>query len=742
MSNNYFELYEATCTELAETVVVKSTDSVAGLNQYVADWFGADKVSELEPETWLYYMTLAGEYHFTREMMYVVSMDTSEKITFTKENLQLHTRTRREYAYGTRYYNELLAQYPSQEDLILGILNPIDKAFAIKAPDRTILGGYKPSLVESNEYTLMLRLQNWLYGYKGRYTNDAFKLSDDLYPVFEHGIMYLGLLPAITNFRLAACKTNEVHSYHVKQYLASHGYLDTFIDTLDTAQALWLYRNIEYINHNPGHAETFHWLVDNILTKRTIPLAEFTMRHNLTGQPEEDYPTLAFKRSPVNLGYNIDPNDTISLSTLLLKEDPVARDNSKYQAETAPVVKTLMENSLSNVLLTKALESDMVDRTGATPWSLEDILLNEWLHLSTHGIYNVVIGITNPRTAERMPMTAQEAWATMIYCLFGSIGLPLKYVEPVAALRVQNVPLPSKATLKSIVTARLVGDDYIDKALSQQPQILPGDSIISTEAFFNICQDIYDSAQIQRGLISLQEHHVARGFTHGMVSRIYADVGCVFKGDGELYVNWLAARNIKITDFTQNELGLLYVDILKNATGINLSTTKSVKDLQAALVRLMTQLSSYSVQFLTSINSSSIKMFDWPMIRIGDTFQHSAGIAKWGNAVVNHYKTKERSKAIIPWDLGIEGPQFAYHSHSSHTAKLDIIVKPHLPAVGQAAPVTWHARMNSAPVYIKIPETDAESLESVTKNPDMFDFSYLTTDELATLKDVYNSTGD
>lgn len=740
MSNNYYQLYIQKCQELAETIVIKSADSVTGINDELRVWKGANAVSEFEPESWKYYMTLAGEYHSTDTMMYVTSMDTLEKITFTKENLDVHRATRREYAFGTRYYNELKAQYPGQEALILGILNPVDKATAIAAKDRTILA-YNPALVEANEYSLINKLQDWLYGYKVRWVNDSFKLSDELYPAYNHGIMYLMVLQAVVNFRLEMCKTNEAHSYHITQYLASHGYLDTYIDTLDRRQALWLYRNVEYINHNPGHRDTFEWLVENVLTARTVPLAEFTMRHSLTDQPEQDYPTLAFKRTPVNLGYNVDPNDTISLDALLLKEERLARDNSKYMAETAVTVKTQMENSLSNVLLTKALESNMIDRTGATPYTLEDILLNEWLHLASKGIYSAVIGVGNPRTAERMPMTAKEAYAVMIYCLFGSIGIELKYVADVNATRVQRIPTPTKADLRKLVDPSYVGDDYIDKALSIQPILVGSDKVISTEAFYNLCAGIYDSAQMQRGLIALQEHHLSRGMTQGMVSGIYADVTCELDSQHELYGKWLSDRNFKIADFTQNELGLLYVDILKNATGVTLNTTKSVKDLQAALVRLMVQLSSYSVQFLTTINQSSIKMLEWPVIRLGDHLSKVFGEFSWDTVPVEHVSTKGRGKEIIFYDLGIEGPQFAYHGHTKEQIRLEIIVKAHLPGAGEALPTVWHYRMNSAPVYVSLPEDAALDLEDVASNPNMLDFSYLTADEINTLRDVYNSTG-
>lgn len=739
MSNNSYELFIQSCIALASTLVIKSEESAEGLNKFVAERYGEVMVNGTAPEDWLYYKELAGEYHFSHERMYVVSMDTMERIEFNKENLELHRATRREYAYGTRYYKELLAAYPDQEGLILGILNPVDKAKAIAAYNWEIVG-WDPTFVESNEYSLIQKIQFFIDGYRGRWINAAYNHTDELNPAWDFGRMALMIGPLIITLRNEATKTREVHTYHIRQYLQSNGFLDAYIDFLTKEQQLWLYRNIQYLKHNPGHQESFEWLIDNVLTNRTIPLAEFTMRHNLSGQPEDDYPTLKFRRSPLNLGYNIDPVNEIPLETIMSKEIPLARDNGDFYADSVVETQSLFVNSLSNVVLTKAVESSMFDLTGATLWALEDILLNEWLHLATAGVYKAVISITNPRTSERIPLSVKDAFTLMLYCHWGSIGNPLEYVEDVAALRVQRIPGQTLKGLKSITVAKYISEDELKQLLALQPILLKSDEIISTEAFYNTCVDIFDAAQIQRKMIAFCEHQFRRGLMHGAVSSMYCDVACKLSDTRELYGKWLTDRNIKIGDFTQNELGLLMVDILRVATGLSLNTTKSMKDVQRALVRLMGQLSSYSIQFLTSINDESIKVFDWPMIRIGDNFTKVRGDFDFIDVPVGLKDVSGRSSQKAFFDFGNCGVFADFEAKVREYARLEIPVKVELPTAAEGLPAVWHYRMNSAPVYIRHDSPTPESLEGATKNPNMLDFSYLSQAEWSNMRDIYNQT--
>jgi hypothetical protein len=299
-NSNYFQLYLNACVALAQTIVIKSTETEQGLNNYVSTYYGANALDETDPTSWKYYMNLSGQYHFTDQLMYVVSLDTMQTIEFTPANLLIHTATAAAYQFGSSYYQALVDQYPTQVMLILGVIYPVNIATAIAAKDGQILG-WPSQYVEPNEYSLIQRLQTWVYGFKQRWINPQYGVSDDLYFTVQLANMYYGLLMAIVSFREEMSSTSELHSFHQQQCLASHQGLDQYLEQLSLPQVVWLCRNINYIQRNVGKTSTFKTLIENVLTERDIPLAAYTMRHDTTAMPTQTYPSVVFE-SPARPG--------------------------------------------------------------------------------------------------------------------------------------------------------------------------------------------------------------------------------------------------------------------------------------------------------------------------------------------------------------------------------------------------------------------------------------------------------
>lgn len=613
--SSYYSIYINKVFQLAATIAIKSNDVADAINAGLQVMPGSEPVDETDPMSWKYYMNLAGEYHPTDTIMQVISMDTLETIDFTVANLAVHLATAKAYQYGTRQYNELLSNYPTQEAVIRGILYPVNITFAINARDHLILGGYPPTLVEVNEYSFLDQLQAWIDGFKLRWYNRSYTVSDNLYLTSNLGLMYGFLIPAIIDIRKSTCKTNEAHSFHVKQYLASHNGLDVYYDQMTLEQSLSLYRNILYLERNPGTNTTFQWLIAELLTKRQLPLAKFSMRHDVSQMPDNLYPTLFFQREPLNLGFSYDTQDQLTLDQMLTKEAPLARDNALFQPDVEPVIETEMVNSKANVLQTKMLESAMVDYTDATPYTLEATLLAHWLWLAFKGLYTAVVNVEDPKTGERLALSALDAYTFMWYAFCASIGINLDVIPPVMGLHVQRIPTPTPADLLSIVDQTMIEEKTAKWLLSYSPLI---QRVISTEAFYGLCQQIWRAQNTQANIVAYQEHMVRRGYVDNMFNRIYADVECNLDVPGTTYTSWFAARNINIADWTQEDFGLLYVNIVAAATGTDLSTTNSVANLQKAMIAIMQKLSSYSVQYVSYINSGAIVPLDWPMVRQGD----------------------------------------------------------------------------------------------------------------------------
>lgn len=698
------------------------------MNKYIIEWLGKD-VDQEDPSSWKYYKNLAGEFHFTNVPMEIVSMDTLEKIYFNKENLVRHRATKKAYAFGTRQYEELVLRFPEQEILILGILYPVSKAAAIEAKDGVILG-FPPGLVEENEYSFIQKLQEYLDAMTLRWWNPQYGVSDPLFPTTFTGIIRIHMVPAILNIHLEACRTNEANSFHVRQYLKSHGLLDSYLDYLTLKQSLFFYRNIKYIHRNAGQKNIFTWLVEHIMTERNLPLAEYTMRHELEDQPNNLYPKLSFRRKPVNLGYSVNSRDVIDLEELLDKEDAVARDNVIYKSDALPVIKEQMENSPSNVLMTKVLESTMVDYTDNTPYTIADIMLNHWLFLSSNDRYVAIVGVTHPVTGDRIPLTAKEAWCFMWYCYCTALGVDLIVIPQMQANRVQRIPTPTVDELMSVVDKRLVSRATAELAISIQPHIT---TIISIDEFNQTCYEIFKAANLQRNLRAFQEHMDARGYVNGMIQRIYSVNLCTVAEPGETYAHWLAVRNIDVSEITKTQYIDLFKEITAEATGLNLTTTQSVKDLQRAMLQMLSQLSSYSVQYLRQINDSHILPMEAGAMRVGDQNMVTHTRLALPILVVRASRVKLKMKRRLQYDINGCNPRRLRAKHDHHRMDYEMHT-----LIGEGAlKGGQHTRLIGAPIRMSPLVPLVQNDQGVIPVMGIDSFLTLTPEQKASIRDFW-----
>lgn len=615
-SQNYYQLYMNDVVTLAQTIVIKSEDTANALNNYITEQL-LGTVDTTDPTTWKYYLNLSGQYHATDTVMTVTSMDTLETIDFTMANLAIHTATARGYVYGTRSYLELVARYPDQEMLILGILYPVDQATAIAAADGTILG-YPPDLIESNEYSFVTKLQDFVTGYRYRWYNAAYAITDELYPAAFLGMLYLMLVPAIVSIRNNACGTHEAHSFHVREYLSSNGDLGEYYDYLNTEQALWLYRNIKYIQRHPGAQTTFAALIENLMTNRNLPLARYTMLHDTSTVLTDLKPTLTFEYVPINTWADVDAKTSITLDELLTKEQGLARDNTADQTYYETLAENAMQYALKNTVNTKVFESAMVDYTNSNPVTLSGLLLNEWLKLSSAGIYTAYVTVNNPVTNETINLQANDAFCFALYCFAQTTGTPLTSIPKVLASYVARTPLPTNTQLMSVVDASIVPSAIADLALSWMPATPAAGALISTDSFYTYVKRVYQASVYQRNLYSYQEHHVRRGMVWNLINNIYCDEFCTV---GELdadYATWMTGLNIHTAGWVEADYQTVYNDLVATATGADLNTTTSLASIQAAMIGIMRTLSSYSVQFIATINPSNIRLSDDGYVRVGD----------------------------------------------------------------------------------------------------------------------------
>lgn len=615
MSNLRYEIYSNWVLSLAKSIIVKHSDSARLVNEAIKSkaWYTGITVDENRPETWKYYMNLAGLYHETDTPIMITSLDTRELIPFTKEKLAFHRGTAREYAYGSSYYNELVAQYPNMRSLIRGIVNPVDIDLAINSKDYTILY-FDEKLVEPQEYELMAELQEWIYRAADRWNIKDYKHTDDLYPLAVLGKLYSFISPAIHVIRLEKIHTFQAHSFFVWGYLASNGYLDKYKRELNLDQAMWLYRNIAWVQANAGKTETFEALMENMLTKRGLPLGAYDIVQNDRQMPIDLNPigeTIRTDLNPVDPKYR----NVVSrgLDYVFEKELPDAKDNDSVMLADLAEMRTKSAMSPVSRVPTKVLESDVIDTTNSEPYKLEQVLFNHWIHLTYTGDYISSINVKNPYTTELMTMTVRDALLTWIYVANKSIGITLTEIPRLKARSVIRRPLPRYADLRPLADPKHVPDWKIDRLLDSLVSV---GLIISTETFNEIITEVHATMLEHRLMWAVEDELPVRAEMESMIMRAYQTVAYDFYPPGTLYSDYFRTKGFDVEELVAEDCQILMVDIWNLALGMDITQKVLLKDVQRAMIAIMSQLDTYDVQYIRSINENSAYALDPQPVRI------------------------------------------------------------------------------------------------------------------------------
>lgn len=363
----------------------------------------------------------------------VKSCDTLENIEFTVDTLVSHKATAMAYEPGDALYSALISDFMDYELLIKGISHPVDITKSISAKDGTILT-YNTSLVEESEISIIQELQTLIDNSKFRWTVPGYFLLDELYNPALESILYIHLPSIIENLRLSRCKTHEAHSWHIKQYLASHCDLDIYFNYLTREQALFLYRNIRYIQRYAGRTHTFDMLVENMLRKRGIPLKEWNMKHNISSMSELDdfLPSTEMIAKDIIVTGNSYGGYLDTVDEVMLRENPKAMNNPD-EYETGLNEVTLQNNRGENSFLkTKVLESYMIDNEDTQPFKMAEILYNHWIYLSCttdsfgNPAYRSSITVKHPVSGDEYLLKMREAYVLYFYAMNQAIGMGLE----------------------------------------------------------------------------------------------------------------------------------------------------------------------------------------------------------------------------------------------------------------------------------------------------------------------------
>lgn len=619
MDTNFEKQYLEQCRSLVMSIRIKFTAFADILNREIKAKFGDSAVDLNNPQTWAYYMHLAGEYHplYDSSVMEVISLDTQETIEFTKENLTFHTATKNAYRYGTRYYYSLIQRYPDKEELILGILYPCDKLKAIEAKEFQILT-FDSSYVEQQEYKLIDSIQFFIDGHASRWYLNAFNIANDSYCLAYYANIYLAVLQKILAIRLDAAKTPFAHSFYIREYLKSNSKLDKYIPYMTTKQLMFIYRNLKRFQLHVGKVERFDILLQKLLTDRNIPLSEFSLRQ-LSNFDSNWYPGLTIRSKALNPESNEKVNNYYTLEQVFQIEQRTLPTNKPYHEAQGSVIEKKIQNHDSSVIQTKALLSAMVDYTSNDDFTLDKILFRQWVQLTSleylsdsgkiKNFYSAYVNFKLPGVSDLKTLSARDALLYFVYLTNESLGISLdKSIELyVSQQRKLYRPTYGYITNGSDVKHNPILKEYANDAISGHP-VYPLDlnsvyGLNSVAGFYEIGTNIYKEMERQSKVLGLMDSVLKKGMLNNIYNRFYEGKLYLLEapGDGD-FKEWMKLNSLPFDFALPSDRAKLIADLFEAATGYFVDETKLLKNIQKAMISMMRQLTSYSVAYHTEIN--------------------------------------------------------------------------------------------------------------------------------------------
>lgn len=614
MSSNHHKLYLDAVFALAKTIRIKSEYSAAQMNTQISTLYGAGAVHPDHPETWKYYLNATGQYHPTDTMMQVISLDTLQTINFTKANLVLHPATQRGYQYGTRYYKELVAKFPNQESLILGILYPAEMANLLAAENHSIVS-YNPSLVEANEEQLIPKLTEWTQAYFRRWWVNGFNINHSLYAASFFAVFYQQLVLKILEIRELACSTPFAHSFHVRMHLASYHGLDEFLPYLTQKQAMWLYRNIAYITRYAGWQSTFKWLVDNLLTGRGLPLVGYDLVHDATSLLDGDVaPLAAFRAVPENNVRTPEPG-LIDYRDILAKVAPVADGNVEYDARVPDAIPSLRYQA-QNTFQTKVLESSFVNSSGNSAVSSIEMALTAWAYTAFTNRFNVYTRINHPVTGNEITLSSTDAYYLFLlaYASCHSSGMPT--LSPVRVSMAPVWPVPQFDVLWNICDQEEVDPSRIAQ---MRDLMAPEATFINLDQFRQAVSRLETSIAQQGAIVASADTFQKQTSYKSVFTALWQDHDFTKPETGQNTLDYLNSKGISLGMLDPQQWQDVYLSIFSSVTGLDMQSSSAQSAIQLAMIEIMRRLSSYSVIFVDPVGSISSRALGWSNLIIQET---------------------------------------------------------------------------------------------------------------------------
>ena len=624
--------YQRDLKNLTKSIIIKLDSIGYQIQHYLYKNKGYSKPDRIldNKREWKYYINLSGKYHSSDTEMYLYNRYIDEDMLLTVENINMYPELRNELMLFGDSFNDLVKKYPHQESLIKSILFPVDIEKAISAENGTILT-YNKNLVDRKEYSLIPRLQDYIYGYFARWYIEQYVFVEDLYLTTAIGELYSKLYTEIESIRLSNLFTYEAHDYYIDLFFSSH--LDTAEDVkiLPENVKMWLYKNLRFIERHTGKNSTLDLIVDKIFSSSGLGIGEINLLKEDVSENLEDTTDLkstsyflgdkVFKTNALNNFYIANRNKKYDLPQIIKKElmlsenssldYDMVHDNEKLKIMTA---KYLNEKS-------KILEFD--DRITLRSRTIPEmhVIVDNWFYYAFTGRYNYNVEIKDENTNLVYNVNAKQGALMLLKVMLSSIertDVKLRHYKATAILR-------HEPGIKSSVNRLFIDRQNSDKLTNLIFDNIPEkrDVINNMEEMREYLLEVNELNNLLWYTICNNGNAVLSATLKHFQDRIYMDkdINLMLYGSVEATIDELLFNNGLATvdellfsngleykiDNNYNHMSMMKL-LIKTFTGLSFNTSNEDTEDMDKLLKLVKKILSYSVQILyTPVSSSSIE---------------------------------------------------------------------------------------------------------------------------------------
>jgi hypothetical protein len=599
----YTDKYIKDTINLVKSITVLSTKEASLYNEHISVKYPQHQIDLSNKSTWRYYKHVTSQYHALDLPITLTSIDNGETITLNPTTLKLHRITHKELLKFDLLYKELVDKYPEQELLIKSLIatSPKYTIQEILSKEEFTILHYNANLVEENEQDLIHELQYRIDHYKNTKLIPYYSLSDSLFVTSQYHVFYTYLFTTLIALRLSNAKTTRAHSYHILNYLSSHHYLDIHYDYLTKKQSLYLYRNLLYLNNHAGREHVFHKLIERLFTERNISVVNYTYAQTNTLRPDNhmDY---TFKQKLLNNTNLVYSYKEYELQDILNKERSMALSNPKEIQYNYTSIDDNFKNQLYSLLLTKDIETIVIDNTDTVRYKLLPMIVDYWAYLLKTNQMRYLVTVTDPVSNKELRLSTEDLFKLYTLTLYKRNNETLTYFPDYTIKRVFKPSIPTTNTLlKYFYRKHYYHAPIIDTIRAAIP---PYTTTVTSHQFEQQVSSIY---KLNIGLwlfLTNNSDKDDEGQFSNLIANLHTTDTYTFNNETpSAFLNRIGMEHLNT--YTPEALDTILYMILNNLYDNKLDFLNKYKYIQKSLIEIFRKFNSYTVQVIDNYSLTS-----------------------------------------------------------------------------------------------------------------------------------------